>query len=105
MMTHKATRISIIAEKIIHDGITRILDQAGATGYSFFEGAGKGGHGQHPVHRPSIVDGFAIVKTEAIVSSRAKADQIAEEIAKTYLAEYSGIIYMEEVEVLRPEKF
>lgn len=105
MMTHKATRISIIAEKMIHDGITRILDNAGATGYSFFEGAGKGSHGPYPAHRPSIVDGFAIVKTEAIVKDRTVADQIAEEIAGAYFKEYSGIIYMEEVEVLRPEKF
>ncbi len=105
MKTHKATLISIVAEKLIHDGVTRILENAGATGYSFFEGAGKGEHGRHPAHSPSIVDDFAIVKTEVIVNDRRVAEQIAAEIAETYFAKYSGIIYMEEIEVLRPEKF
>tara|TARA_R110000787_G_scaffold285173_2_gene400098 strand:+ start:56797 stop:57114 length:318 start_codon:yes stop_codon:yes gene_type:complete len=105
MTTHKATLISIIAEKLIHDGVTRILKNAGATGYSFFEGAGKGGHGLHPAHRPSIVDDFAIVKTEVVVKDRRVAEKIAAEIAEAYFAKYSGIIYMDEVDVLRPEKF
>lgn len=105
MITHKATKITIVAEKLIQDGITAILDDVGATGYSFFEGAGKGGHGTHPYHRPAIVDGFAIVKIEAILSDRSHAEEAAEKIAGRYFESYSGIIYMDEVEVLRPKKF
>ena len=105
MKTHKATRISIVAEKLIEDGITRILEDAGATGYSVFEGGGKGSHGPHPLHRPAIVNDFAIIKIEAILGSRTAAEAIAEAVTERYFGKYSGIIYLDEVEILRPEKF
>lgn len=105
MKTFNATRISIIAERLIQDGIIRILDETGATGYSIFEGGGKGGHRVHPAHRPSIVEAFSIVKIEAIVSNRAIAEDIAEKVAAKYFADQSGVIYLHEVEVLRPDKF
>ncbi len=105
MKTFKATRISIIAEKLIQNGIIQILDQAGATGYSLFEGGGKGQHGLHATHHPSIVDDFAIVKVEAIVASRETAEEIAQRIAEDYFDTQSGVIYLHDVEVLRPEKF
>jgi nitrogen regulatory protein PII len=105
MITHKATKITIVAEKLILDGIIAILDEVGATGYSYFEGSGKGSHGAHPHHRPAIVDAFAIVKIEAILTDRDHAEDAAEKISGTYFDSYSGIIYMDEVEVLRPSKF
>lgn len=105
MKTHKVTRISITAEKLIKDKIIAILDEAGATGYSFFEGGGKGAHGEHPAHRPSIVDDFTLVKIEVIITSRDAAEAIAGRIAKEYFGTYSGIVYLDEVEILRPEKF
>lgn len=105
MKTFKATRISIIAEKLNQNGITRILEQAGATGFSFFEGGGKGEHSNHPMHRPSIVGDFAIIKIEAIVTDRDVADKIAEAVTAAYFEAHSGVIYLHEVEVLRPEKF
>jgi len=33
------------------------------------------------------------------------ADAIAEQVASTYFRNYSGIVYLEEVEILRREKF
>lgn len=105
VVTHNATRITIIAEKLIQDGICDIVEAAGATGYSFFEGGGKGQHGLHPTHRPSVVGDFAIVKIEAVVGDRETADQIAEQITEQYFGNYSGIIYLERVEILRPGKF
>ena len=104
-MLHRATRISVIAEKLIQDGIVRIIEAAGATGYSFFDGAGKGQRGLHPAHRPSVVDGFSIVKIEAVVSDRRLAERIAEQVAEAFFETYSGVVYLDDVEVLRPEKF
>lgn len=105
MQTFKATRITVVSEKLIQAGITRILDQAGATGYSFFEGGGKGAHGLHPAHRPTIVDDFAIVKIEAIVAGRDVAETIAERISDAYFGTHSAIVYLNQVEILRPAKF
>ena len=36
MTIHTATRVSIVAEKLIRDGITRIIEEQGGTGYSVF---------------------------------------------------------------------
>lgn len=105
METYKATRISIIVERYVQDGVADILDSAGATGYSFFEGGGKSGRSHHQLHRPAIVDDFSIVKIEAIISSREVAEQVAERVASEYFDAHSGVIYLHEVEVLRPEKF
>lgn len=105
MKTHKATRISIIAEKLIQDGITRILDDAGATGYSLFEGGGKGAHGPHPLQRAAVVTDFSIIKIEVILADRETAEAIAEAVSDRYFETYSGIIYLDDVEILRPGKF
>ena len=105
MITHKATRIAIIAEKLLQENITRIVEDAGATGYSVYDGGGKGAHGAYPFHRPAVADGFAIVKIEVVVSDRAVAMDIAEKVTTTYFETYSGIIYLDEIEVFRPAKF
>lgn len=105
METHKATRISITVERVIQQGVLRIVEAAGARGYSVFHGDGKGRHHTHPVHRPAVAEGFSIVKIEVIVSDRAAADRIAEEIAAAYFEDYPGIVTLEAVEVLRREKF
>jgi len=105
MKTFKATRISIIAEKLNQAGITKILENAGATGFSFFEGGGKGEHSNHPVDRPTIIKDFAIIKIEAIITDRTVAEGIAEDVAAAYFGTQAGVIYLHEVEVLRPDKF
>ncbi|WP_421708060.1 P-II family nitrogen regulator [Algihabitans sp.] len=104
-MTHKATKIVIITEKLIQDGVARIIQQAGASGYTVVAAGGKGSRGVRSSGRPAVVDAFANVKIEVITSNREMADRIADEVAATYFENYSGITYLEEVEVLRPHKF
>lgn len=105
METFKATRISIIAERLIEKKITDLLETAGATGYSIYEGGGQGEGAFHPAHGPSIIDGMGIVKIEVILSDRSVAETIAQRVMTEYLKDHSGVIYLHEVEVLRPEKF
>lgn len=105
MQTHKATRISIIVERMIEDGVISILEEFKATGYSIYKGSGKGEHGDHPTHRPSIVDDFAIVKIEVIISDPQKVQDITEQIHNRFFDYNPGVIYLHEVDVLRPQKF
>lgn len=102
-MTYKAKRVSIIVEQLHERQIERIVEEAGATGYTVFEGSGKGTHGVKS--RRSLVDDFTLVKIEVIVSSREVAEAIAEQVAETYFADYAGIVYIDEVEILRRERF
>ena len=101
----KATRVSIIAERLIKDGVIDILHEEGVTGYSVFDGGGEGSHGLHPVHAPNVVDAFTILKIEVIISDRTVAETVCEKISKRFLKNQSGVIYLHEVEVMRPEKF
>jgi len=104
-MTYQAKRISIVTEKLNEREIERIVEEAGATGYTVFEGSGKGSHGVKTRDRPSVVGAFSLVKIEVIVADRATAETIAERVADTYFEHYSGIVYIDDVEILRQEKF
>lgn len=85
--------------------IERIVVEAGASGYTVFDGSGKGSHHVKRRDRPSVVDDFSLVKIEVIVADRTTADAIVAKVASAYFDEFSGIVYLEEVEILRLEKF
>lgn len=104
-MTHKAKKIVIITEKLIIDGVARIIEASGATGYTVVAAGGKGSRGIRAEDRARVVDGFANVKIEVICGNPAVAEQIAEQVAQSYFTHYSGITYLEDVEILRPQKF
>ena len=104
-MTVKAVKVSIVVEKLLQEGVAKIVEAAGARGYTLLEGGGKGAHHYHSTERRGLVGEFAIVKIEAIVADRATAEAIADKVAATYFGAQSGIVYLEEVEVLRAEKF
>lgn len=104
-MIYRAKRVSIVTEKLNEREIERIVEQAGAKGYTVFEGSGKGSHGLKTRDRPSMVDAFSLVKIEVIVADRETAEAIAERVADTYFRDYAGIVYIDDVEVLRREKF
>lgn len=105
METHKAARVSITVEKLIQDKVTAIIEEEGAAGYSIFEGGGKGQHDLHISHGSNIVGEFSIVKIEVVVNDHAVANRIAERVATQFLGEQSGIVYVDNVWVLRPQKF
>lgn len=104
-MQHKAKKIVIITEKVILDGVTRIIERCGGTGYTVLAAGGKGARGVRSADRLSIGDTFANVKIEAIVPNQEIAERIAEEVAAAYFADYSGITYLQDAEILRPGKF
>lgn len=104
-MTHKAKKVVIVTEKLILDGVTKIIEDAGAGGYTVVDASGKGSRNVRSANRPRVVDGFANVKIEVIVADESDANIIAETVAQTYFDNYSGITYLQDVEVLRRQKF
>lgn len=104
-MTFKATKIVIITEKVILEGVTRIIEECGATGYTVTPAGGKGSRGMRSTDRPAVVDAFANVKLEVITTDPEVAERIANRVAETYFTNYAGITYLEPVEILRPHKF
>ncbi len=102
---HDATKIVIITERIILDGVTKLIEEGGATGYTHVDAGGKGSRGKRSANRPGISGVLSNVKIEAIVGDRARAEAIITTVAETFFQHYSGIAYVEPVEILRPHKF
>ncbi len=101
-----ATKLVVIVEQVITSKVCQLLEAHGAKGYTVVECRGKGHHGLHPgSDRVSVAQGFALSRIEAVVTDRAAAERMAEALAETYLKQQSGIVYVQGVDILRPEKF
>ncbi|MGY6553412.1 MAG: P-II family nitrogen regulator [Wenzhouxiangella sp.] len=105
MEHHKASKVVIITEKIILGKVTQLIEAAGARGYTVTPAGGKGSRGVRSTSRANVIDELSNVKIEVIIGSREAANRIADEVAETFFDHYSGITYLEEVEILRPHKF
>lgn len=102
---HAATKLVIITESTILDGVTALIEDGGATGYTHVDAGGKGSRGKRSASHPGLGGVMSNVKIEAIVGDRAKAEAIITAVAEKYFQNYSGIAYVETVEILRPHKF
>jgi nitrogen regulatory protein PII len=97
--------VVIITEKLILDNVLKIVEGAGATGYTVTAAGGKGSRNVRSEDRTKVIDAFSNVKIEAILGNAEAAEGIAEKVATTYFNNYSGITYLQDVEILRPHKF
>ncbi len=103
-MTHKAKKVVIITEKLITDKVTNIINECGATGYTITDAGGKGSRGVRS-DRSSVTDAYMNVKIQVITASEEVANKIANRVAEEYFDNYSGITFLEDVEIIRPQKF
>lgn len=101
----EATKIVIITERVILEGVTELITQGGATGYTHVDAGGQGSRGKRSARRPGVGGMLSNVKIEAIVSDKRVAEAIITSVAERFFAHYSGIAYVEPVEILRPHKF
>ncbi len=104
-MTYAATKTVIITEKMILDQVTAIIENSGGHGYTVVAAGGKGSRGVRSTGRAAVVDEFSNVKIEVITLDRETAMRIADTVAERFFKDYSGITYLEPVEILRPHKF
>lgn len=106
MTLHQAEKVIIITEKIIVKGVCKIIEDCGATGYTVVAAGGKGSRGIRTTSdSASVIEDFANVKVEVIVNHKQMAEDIMNKVTEKYFENYSGICYMEYVEILRPKKF
>ena len=103
---HAATKVVIITERSILEGIADLLEEHGATGYTYTAAGGKGSRGKRRIDRaPQITGIMENVKIEVIVPDHDVAERITEAVVEAFFDHYSGITYVEPVEILRPGKF
>ncbi|MFK8012706.1 MAG: hypothetical protein AB8B80_11730 [Marinicellaceae bacterium] len=106
MTLYKAEKVVIITEKIISKGVCKIIEANGATGYTVVAAGGKGSRNiRLNTERAHVVDDFSNIKIEVIVNNSHMAESIMDEVKEKYFEHYCGITYLEDIRVLRPEKF
>ena len=105
-MTQKAAKLVIVTEKLLLKQIAKIIDEAGAPGYTVVDAGGKGSRNVRSSGRPSVSDTYSNIKFEVLVPNRDIAVKISDEVAAKFFDDYSGIAYLCDVmEVLHAHKF
>jgi nitrogen regulatory protein PII len=99
-MTQKATKLVIITENVLLNKVTKIIQAAGATGYTVMAAGGVGSRNTRSSGQPAVSDTFSNVKIEVITANDDIARAIATQVADKYFDNFSGIIYLDEIEVL-----
>ncbi|NJN61132.1 MAG: hypothetical protein HC795_06000 [Coleofasciculaceae cyanobacterium RL_1_1] len=104
-MSQKVSKLVIVTEKLLLKKIAKIIDKAGATGYTVMATGGKGSRNVRSSGQPSVGDTFANVKIEVLTADRDMALAISDEVAAQFFDNYSGITYICDAEVLHAHTF
>lgn len=104
-MTQQASKLVIVTEKLLLKKIVKIIDEAGATGYTVVDTGGKGSRNVRSSGQPSVSDTQSNIKLEILTRNRDTALKISDEVAAQFFDDYSGIAYLCDAEVLHAHKF
>ena len=104
-MTKQANKLVIVTEKLLLKKIAKIVDEAGATGYTVVDAGGKGSRNVRSSGKPSVGDDFSNIKFEVLTPNRDMALKISDEVAAQFFDDYSGIAYLCDAEILHAHKF
>ena len=99
MHTTTLKLVTIVTERILEDRLVRALDELGAKGYTLTQATGKGSRGV----RASEWEG-PDTRIQSIVSPEV-ADAIVAHVAENYFEHYAVIVYVQNAEVVRGEKY
>lgn len=99
-MKQQATKLVIITERLLFDHIVAIIEAAGATGYTVTAADGKGRRTTRRSRHPVVSDALVKMKLEVITLDEAVAQAIADEVAEKFFDNFSGIIFLDHIDVL-----
>ena len=98
-LTHR-TLLTVICEAALEHTLQDELDALGASGYTITDARGKGTHGR----REASWAPHANIRLETLCD-RDTALAICQRLRERYYDNYSMVLYLSDVEVLRPAKF
>ena len=105
-MFHLAAKLTVITEHFLSPQVCAIIEDCGGKGYTLVSVGGKGLHHLHPMHdQATVIEGFDNVKIEVVVADRATAERIAKRVLEECFADNPGIMFLDEVEICRSERF
>lgn len=99
MHTTTLKLVTIVAERILEERLLRKLDELGAKGYTLTHATGKGSRGV----RASEWEG-PDSRIETLVSPHV-AEAIIAHVAENFFEHYAVILYVQDAEVVRGEKY
>ena len=100
LATETRTLITVITEATIEDTLLRDLDKLGVRGYTVSDARGRGSRGV----RDAAWKEAANIRIE-VICLRALAETALTHIKTHYYANYAMVAYLQDVEILRPDKF
>jgi nitrogen regulatory protein PII len=103
-MSQQASKLVIITEKVLLKDVVKIIVAAGATGYTVTAAGGQGSRNTRSSGQPAVSETFSNVKLEVITTREEMARQIADTVANKYFSNFSGIAYLDAIEVLHAHK-
>ncbi len=92
--------LTVVTEAALEKPLQRDLKQLEARGYTISSASGRGSRGA----RNADWEASGNIRVE-VVGSEAKVRRIAEHLQQRYYENYAMIIWLSDVEVLRPGKF
>lgn len=104
-MSQQIWKLVIVAEEILSKKLTKLIKEAGATGYTVMAAGGEGNRNVRSTGEPSVSHTLSNVRIEVLTGTRELADKIVHQIEFKYYADYSIITYIHQVEALRDRKF
>jgi nitrogen regulatory protein PII len=105
-MFYPAKKLVIVTEHFVTKKICDIIEACHAKGYTLVPAGGKGLHHLHATaDRATVIEGFDNMKIEVVTHDRAVAVAIAEKILAECFEDFPGVMYLEDVEICRPERF
>lgn len=99
MQTTTLKLVTIVTERILEDRLLRKVEELGAKGYTLTQATGKGSRGV----RASEWEG-PDTRIQSLVSEEV-ADAIVEYIAENFFEHYAVIVYVQDADVVRGEKY
>lgn len=92
--------LTIVCEAALESSLLRDLETLGAHGYTVTDARGKGSRGR----RDATWGPHANIRVEVICSAET-AGAICAALRERYYDDYSMVLFVVDVEVLRPDKF
>lgn len=100
MHTERRKLLTIVAEAPLEQSLIKDIERLGANGYTITDARGKGSRGV----RNAQWEHSGNIRVE-VVCDAATADAIAAHLKGYYYDSYAMILFIGDVDVLRPEKF
>lgn len=100
LITEKRTLLTVITESAIEETLLKDLEKLGVSAYTVSDARGRGGRGV----RDAMWGEVSNIRLE-VICTRVLAESVLVHIQNHYYANYAMVAFLQDVEIIRPEKF